>query len=121
MKRKILPLLGAVAVLAAVPALASAHTHVFLGINLGALFNPAPIVYAAPPPVVYAPPVPYPYYGRPVYYAQGPYYGPTVYIRNDGWWHDRHWDHDRWEHDHWRRHDWGHHHWHHGHWHHGDD
>lgn len=117
--QKLLPLMGAIALLAAVPALASAHTHVFLGINLGGLFAPPPVVYA-PPPVAYAPPPPpvvyvprprYDYYAQPAYYAPGAYYGGPVYIQRRGWRDHDHWDHDHGDHGRWDG-------WHHDH---GDD
>lgn len=114
-KRKLLAMLGSVALLSAVPVLASAHTHVFLGINLGGLFAPAPVVYA-PPPVVYAPPrvvyvprVRYGYYAPRGYYVPGSYYDGTVYVGRRGWRHHEYRDHDHWDHDHW------------GHWRHHDD
>lgn len=107
--KKLLSLLGAIALLSSVPMLASAHSHVFLGINLGGLFAPPPVVYAEPPvayppppPVVYVPRPRYDYYGTPVYYGQ------PVYIEGRGWRDHDHWDHDRgdygrwhgWRHDH---------------------
>lgn len=105
----------AVAVLALatmVPTVASAHTHVFLGINLGGWLAPPPVqVYA--PPVYYAPPPPPVYYPRPAYYTPPMVYGgPRVIYYPDR---DRDW------HRGWRR-GWDGHRdddWHHG-WHHGD-
>lgn len=100
---------SALVLAAMMPVAASAHTHVFLGINLGGLFAPPVEVYS--PPVYYAP--------RPVYYAPRPaYYVPPrviytepypIYYRyrdrdRDGYWRrdrdyraDREW-HRRWEH-----------------------
>lgn len=105
--QKLLPLLGAVALLSSVPMLACARTHVFLGINLGGLFAPPPVVYAAPPvaypappPVVYVPRPRYDYYSAPVYY------GEPVYIERRGWRRHEHWDHDHG--DYGRRHGWHH-------------
>lgn len=106
-KRKLLAIMAPVALMSAVPVIASAHTHVFLGINLGGLFAPPPVVYA-PPPVVYAPPVPYGYYAPRAYYTPDAYYEGTVYIGRRGWRHHEHEDHEHWEHDHrgyWRHHD----------------
>lgn len=112
-KRKLLVIMGSVALLSAMPVIASAHTHVFLGINLGRLFAPAPVVYAPPPvvyaapPVVYAPPARYGYYAPRPYYAPGAYYGGVVYVGRRGWRHHEHWDHDHWDRGHWGR--WHHH------------
>ncbi|HEU4856491.1 MAG TPA: hypothetical protein VFS86_04225 [Rhodanobacteraceae bacterium] len=83
------------AVLAAVPAIAR-PTHVFLGINLGGPFAPAPVVYA--PPMAYAAPT---YYApAPAYYVPRVYYGPGRYQHDHrGWYRHRDWrGHDR----HWR-------------------
>lgn len=115
-KRAIRLLAGSALALAMiVPIAASAHTQVFLGINLGGLVAPPPVeVYSAPA-----------YYPPPVYYTRSAYYGPRVIYREPQVvyyhrWH-RDWDHDRrddWDHDRrggWRRDrddgDW-HHHWH---------
>lgn len=106
---------SALALTAMVPVVASAHTHVFLGINLGGWVAPPPVeVYT--PPTYYAPPPPPPvYYTRPAYSAPRVIYSEpeTVYYyhRDRDW--DRHW------HRGWRDHD--DHGWHRG-WHrHGDD
>lgn len=88
------------AILAALPAIASAHTRVFVGVNLGGLFDPAPIVYAPSPPVVYTTPAYYPpprtyYEPAPAYYAPRIYYAPRDYRYDRRGWRD----HDEW-HDH---------------------
>lgn len=95
------------------PVAASAHTQVFLGINLGNLLAPPPVeVYTAP---AYYPP-PRVYYSRPAYYAPRVVYGEPQVIYEHRW--HRDWDHD--QRGDWRRgedqrddHD-RHHHWHHG-------
>ncbi|TAM22920.1 MAG: hypothetical protein EPN68_10650 [Rhodanobacter sp.] len=85
-----------------IPVAASAHTHVFVGINLGGLIAPPPVeVYSAPA-----------YYPPPVYYTRSAYYEPRVIYREPQVvyyhrWH-RDWDHDRrsdWDRDRWHR-DW---------------
>ncbi|MGH8124296.1 MAG: hypothetical protein ACREPK_00390 [Rhodanobacteraceae bacterium] len=114
-KRTICLLAGSALALAALaPMTASAHTHVFLGINLGGLFAPPPVeVYT--PPAYYAPQPPPVYYARPAYYAPRVIYTrpEVIYYNRRGWdhhedrgWHRgwyRHDDHD-W-HRHWRHHD----------------
>lgn len=105
MKRtRMLAVAAGLAMLAAVPTIASAHTHVFLGINLGGLFVPAPVVYAPPPPVVYAAPTYYTpapayYEPAPAYYVPRVYYGPGHYRRDHrGWYRHHDWrDHDHHE------------------------
>lgn len=103
---------SALALAAMVPMAASAHTHVFLGINLGGWLAPAPVeVYG--PPVYYAPPPPPVYYTRPAYYAPRVVYTEPYPGYYHGWDRDRdhHWhrgwyrddDHD-WHHG-WRHHD----------------
>lgn len=107
---------SALAIAAMVPIAASAHTHVFLGINLGGLLAPAPVpVEVYTPPAYYVPPPPV-YYTRPAYYAPRVVYtesyAPYYYQRDRD--RDRHW-HRGWRHD--DDHGW-HHRWHH---HDGDD
>ncbi len=102
-KRTIHPLAGAaLAVAMMVPVAASAHTHVFLGVNLGGLFAPPPVeryatqAYYPPPPV---------YYQRPVYYAPRVVYRePQVIYDHRG---HRGWDQEQrgdWRHR-WDQHD----------------
>lgn len=104
---------SALALAAAVPMTASAHTRVFLGINLGGWSAPPVEVYT--PPVYYAPPRIY--YARPVYYPPRVVYTEPygVYYRGwdhdgdrhwrrgwrNGWYHhgDYDWHHHRWDHD----------------------
>lgn len=106
---------SALALAMMMPIAASAHTRVFLGINLGGLFAPPPVeVYTAP---AYYPPPPV-YYTRPAYYAPRVVYGEPQVIYYHRW--HRDWDHDRrgdWRHARYQRedHDWHHHR------HHGDD
>jgi hypothetical protein len=113
-KRTVYLLAGSALALAVLaPTTASAHTHVFLGINLGGLFAPPPVeVYS--PPAYYAPP-------PPTYYAPAAYYPPRVIYSEPETIYYYHRDHD------WDRHDWhgwrehDDHGWHRG-WHdHGDD
>lgn len=102
-KRTIRLLAGSALALAMmIPVAASAHTHVFVGINLGGLIAPPPVeVYSAPA-----------YYPPPVYYTRSAYYEPRVIYREPQVvyyhrWH-RDWDHDRrgdWDRDRWHR-DW---------------
>lgn len=67
---------GVVASLALGPAVASAHTDLFLGFNLGGLFAPPVVTYAPPR---YYPPAP------TYYYAPAPtYYRPRVVVRTPG-------------------------------------
>lgn len=76
------------------PAIATAHTNIALGFNLGGVF--APPVVAYPPPVVnYAPPVvyyapPVVNYAPPVVYYGAPrviYPSASFVITNRGWGH----------------------------------
>lgn len=105
---------AALAVAMLIPAAASAHTQVFLGINLGGLFPPPPVeVYTTP--AYYPPPV---YYQRPAYYVPRVVYGEPQVIYYHRW--HRDWDHDRrgdWRQRRYERDDHDDHH----HWHHGDD
>ena len=100
---------SALALAMMMPVAASAHTRVFLGINLGGLFAPPPVeVYTAP---AYYPPPPV-YYARPAYYTPRVVYGEPQVIYYHRW--HRDWDHDRrgdWRHDRYQRED---HHRHHG-------
>lgn len=79
---KILPLLALATVAGlALPGVAEARTHVFLGFGFGVPaygYYPPPPVYYAPPPVYYAPPPPVVVYTppAPVYAAPAP--TPTV-------------------------------------------
>lgn len=106
---------SALVVAALLPMAASAHTHVFLGINLGGLFAPPPVVVYGPP-VYYAPPPVY--YARPSYYAPPGYYAPRAVYTGPYPVYHRRWDRDRDHHwrrgwrrddDHGRHHRWGHH------------
>jgi hypothetical protein len=117
-KRTIHPLAGAaLAVAMMVPVAASAHTRVFLGVNLGGLFAPPPVeryttrAYYPPPPV---------YYQRSVYYAPRVVYGEPQVIYDHrgrrGWDQDQRgdwrqgWDqHDGRDWHHHDDHDWHHH------------
>ena len=125
-KRTISLLAGsALAAATMLPVAASAHTQVFLDVNLGRLLAPPPAdVYTAP---AYYPP-PQVYYSRPAYYTPRVVYGEPQVIHYHRW--HRDWDHDQrgdwhrdWDHD--RRGDWRrggdqrddhdrHHHWHQG-------
>ena len=116
-KRTISLLAGsALAAAMMLPVAASAHTRVFLGINLGGLLAPSPVeVYTAP--TYYYPP-PRVYYSRPAYYAPRVVYGEPRVIYDHRW--HRDWDHDQrgdWQ----RGGDQGDDHDRHHHWHHGDD
>ena len=83
---------------ALIPGLASAHTDVSIGLNLGAVApvyaEPAPVVYERAPTVVYEQPAPVVYETAPtvVYTAPAPvYYGGTVvygrpYYHRHGYW-----------------------------------
>lgn len=116
-KRTVCLLAGSVLALAALtPMAASAHTHVFLGINLGGLFGPPPPVEVYSPPVYYAPPPPPVYYAPPAYYPPRVVYGEpeTIYYYHR----DHDWDRHGW-HRGWRDHD--DHGWHRGWRDHGDD
>lgn len=99
-RRRFLPLIAGLGLLALAPGAAFAHANLFFGINLGGFF-PAP-VYVAPPPVVYGPPA--------VVYSPPPrvYYAPRPVYYGYGWrreeWHERrewreHHDWHRWDHD----------------------
>ncbi len=84
---------------AAVPAHASGHVSLSLGLPLpvpGVYAAPAPTYYGPPvvydaPPVVYEAPPPYPYYYGPGYYGPrvvyrtGPYYHGGFYARGGHW------------------------------------
>lgn len=126
-KRTISLLAGsALAAAMMLPVAASAHTRVFLDINLGGQLAPRPVE-------VYTAPAYYPrqrvYYSRPAYYAPRVVYGePQVIYYHRG---HRDWDHDQrgdrrrgWDQrGDWRRggDDQGDDHDRHRHWHHGDD
>lgn len=102
----------AIALALALPGVAQARSHVFLGFNFGApaYYYPPPVYYA-PPPVYYAPPPPVVIYQppAPVYAAPAPtvssncrtfngdatidasgqpFYG-TACLESDGRWHIR--------------------------------
>ena len=100
---------SALALAMMVPVAASAHTRVFLGVNVDGLFAPPPVeVYTAP---AYYPPPPV-YYTRPTYYAPRVIYGEPQVIYYHRW--HRGWDDDRrgdWQHGWYHRddHDWRHH------------
>ena len=123
-KRTIHPLAGAaLAVAMMVPLAASAHTHVFLGVNLDGLFAPPPVERYNTQAYYPSPPV---YYQRSVYYAPRVAYSePQVIYDHRG---HRGWDQE--QRGDWRRRwgqrddrDWHHHDdqdWHH-HRHDGDD
>jgi hypothetical protein len=89
-KRTISLLTGSVLAAAMMmPVAASAHTHVFLGINLGGLLAPPPVeVYDAP---AYYPP-PRVYYSRPDYYAPRVIYREPQVIYYNRWQRDRDYD-----------------------------
>lgn len=90
-KRTISLLAGSALVLAMmIPVTASAHTQVFLGINLGGLFAPPRVeVYRAQ--AYYAPPRVY--YSRPTYYGPRVVYSEPQVIYYHHW--HRDWDHDQ--------------------------
>lgn len=121
MRKRLIPAAAAVVAVLALAMTPAVYAHdddlgvagaAALGLALGAVIAPPPVVYQAPPPVVYD--YPPPRYYRPYYAAPA----PRVYLYGGGDddWHDHHGDYHRWHrdwHHRWRHED-------HRDWHHGD-